>query len=244
MGIYKIDDIKELKHKCTKVPDKIEKYLAKIKSGQGIKFGQNKNEVPFNFEMTIVDILNKINYDNYNNVVNQFNDLCVNSKENISILIKIILNKVIIEEKYVKLYAQISKHFIDINIRSCDDETVTFKKMLLEECRLHFLKYTSDFSFEKRETMNFSEFLIALHEKSILSFNVILSCVHTLVIKANHNNNMVDMLIVFINNIGKKIKTCQQWQTMCSEFNNLCESSKISIREKILLEDALSKINT
>ena len=252
MGIYKIDDIKSHKNTYKDIPEKLLSYLEKnkIKNTKRDKLKQswicenklNKTD-SHKFNSSVRELLNKINESNYDNIVSQIDLLEIDSLVDLDTFIKILLEKVVREEKYANIYAKLSEHLSTIIVKENDKEYF-FKKLLLAECQKLFIKNTTQNNIRKTDAISYITFLSELFNCHMLSLDIIIGCYNILINKASNNNLMTDMIITMLSITHKELykRDNNKYNNILNKIKILCDSKNISLREKILLAELLTTV--
>ena len=170
----------------------------------------------------ITSILNTLTVDNFNDVKNKLIDLLNGNNENKDKLIEVILEKCIIENGYVILYAQLCKELINY-FESKND--IYLKSKLIEACKNSFDKIENEIDFkiilddeqyyyQKKKILGNINLIADLIDVKILSQKIGFYCINSLYdrfSKSNNNNEKsmkfinLESLISFLSKFGKII---------------------------------------
>ena len=168
----------------------------------------------------ITSILNTITVDNFNDVKNKLIDLLNGNNDNKDKLIEVILEKCIIENGYVILYAQLCKELINF-FESKNDSYL--KSKLIEACKSSFDRAENEIDFkiilndeqyyyQKKKILGNINLIADLIDVKILSQKIGFYCINSLYERfsksnINHEKSMkfinLESLISFLSKFGK-----------------------------------------
>ena len=220
----------------------------------------NNNEKQNYSKYEILFALNKITELNFENVLENLNNLMINDNNNQYTFIKIIINKVIKEKKYIILYAKLccclyndilkiinnySNDEIDCNQNLGFDNDL--KNILINECKLKFNSFFNEINKNdiqnntndiKNQLYNFTDFVIELINFKLISFDNVFYYLEKLYkeyIDNNNGNNIsilyLEEILYFINIIMKNINYVDNKSQ--SKLKKFLEEKIISILENI-----------
>ena len=214
---------------------------------------QNKNKYE------IISLLNKITNSNFKIILDKLNYLIINDNNNQYIFVKIIINKIIKEKKYINLYAKlcfelyheiINKANNKKNNKDPYNQNLGFdndlKNILINECKLKFnvlMNEIKDFEMKsnikdvKKKLFYFFEYIIELiHLKMIFFDNAInyLEKLYKEYINNNNGNNnsilYLELILYLIDKILRKI-LCTSTIKNKNSFKKLIEDKIVVIFE-------------
>lgn len=106
-------------------------------------------------------VLNQLTADTFNTSIHKLKSLSVNTEDRLNILVRVIVEKAVNDTKKAELYAKVCVHLTTLQVRSCGDECVSFKKLLVKHCQQELeviLSKEDDYRqqwFEKMDAIGF-----------------------------------------------------------------------------------------
>ena len=109
------------------------------------------------FVRDVTNILNKVTPQTYDKLLQQLDELELNSYERLDGMIVIIFSKAVVERSFCPLYAKLCKHFQkkQVTVPNEDGTTIThfFRQILLTRCQKGFESdYRQDIDYDKRKS--------------------------------------------------------------------------------------------
>jgi len=198
-------------------------------------------------------ILNKINKENFQNLVDELLELDIESGYQLSLLVDVIFKKAVSESSFCELYSKLCLKLISYYIEPNDEneykDRIYFRTFLLNKAQEHFEKCVS-FKNEKeldesksifrtkKNILGCITFLGELYNNGILTNNIISACFTLMWLNVKQNKlYLMDSLCTLITIVGKKYhKKCPQKEK--NIFNNIISlKDSVNIREKFTIMD-------
>ena len=167
----------------------------------------NSNMEKNSIKHDITSILNTLTVDNFNDVKDKLFNLLNKNNDNQDKLIEVILEKSIIENGYIILYAKLCKELINI----LEEKNECYlKTKLIEVCKNSFDKAENEFDskiilnddqyyHQKKKILGNINLIADLIDVKILSQKIGFYCINTLYDRFSKSNNNNDKSMKFIN---------------------------------------------
>ena len=196
-----------------------------------IKININEKQI---HKYEILSILNKITYLNFDTILEELITLITNDNNYQYSFVKILINKVVKEKKYILLYAKLcvnlySEISVKVDNRNISDEFNNnlgfdndLKNILISECKLKFTYFLNEIKNNelqlniidvKNKILYFFDFIIELVHLKLILFDTIIYYLEKLYkefINNNNGNNIsilyLDLIIYLLDKTMQKIK--------------------------------------
>lgn len=241
-------------------------------NNNNIKFGETKNDnnnkihnSMFSLDKKFNDdnendisdkikgLLNKLSLNNVNIISKKLNELNINNKENINMLIDMILVRAISEIKFTNVYAKLSYSLI-IYYNNIDTVGRYFKETLLNNCQKLFLECVSidkDLLLDgkkfnsKNNILSFISYIGHLYMENILSTNITDFCIRKMIENIDEKKSfIVESIDIILNIIHQKFY--KQTSMLCDIVQNLefvlSKNINLETKDKFILINILENI--
>lgn len=214
-------------------------------------------------ETTIRLNLNKLNDENFNDLVSEIRSLKYESKMHLDILATQLFKKVIGEKNFVKLYVKLTKSLLDFSIAD-DQKILSFKTLILRKCQdtfdiaISLDPFSSNLFKYKEEIISYMVYIGELSNINIISSKIIYSCYNLIANKITKiledpslivNNNIlaVELLCALFEVIKNNFNLHQniEYQAMLTKISTFVTqfSSQLPKKNKFMLQDILESCN-
>ena len=211
------------------------KYVEIIEINKPYDMRINNNERQNNNKSEILYLLNKITYANFDTILDKLSSLMTNDNNYQYIFVKLLINKVVKEKKYILLYAKLcfnlyGEFLIKVNSNNNIYDELSnnlgfdndLKNILISECKLKFNKYLNEIKCNeiqfnindiKNKIFCFFDFIIELVYLKLILFDNIIHYLEKLYKESINNNNgnnisilYLELIIYLLDKTMKKIK--------------------------------------
>lgn len=192
----------------------------------------------FNINKKITEFLNIISYKNFDIIVNNFKKIYIKDINCLKNIVKLIYDKTIIEENYIKLYVNLVLNIINIYPNMIlENQKISFISIYLENINYTFFNWNKiDINNIKEKYYIINNIILIGHffNKDIINKNTIYNYIDNLL---EHTNN--DFAVELIFKLIKIIYNTLDKDKLLIYINILKNINNISSKNKFLLLDIL-----
>lgn len=201
----------------------------------------------------IKGILNKLSDKNYDELSKELLSIKFDTSKQILKLVELIFEKAVVEQTYSTLYSKLCAQLSTVFTKTPDREE-SFKEVLISKCQTIFEEglcfgekdNQSEFGIKlfkfKENLFGFLIFLGELYNQSLLTSNVINSCLNSLLDEyTEKKTHSIECLCNLLTTIGDKFFSCEPdlANTCFNKLISIKDSSTINIRDKFSIMDLI-----
>lgn len=173
-NILSVEQFMSYKSVNTSLPPSLKEFT-NIMNNKNHRRTTWKKKSNVTFDSKIMNILNKISDDNFEDIVAETAFITINTSEQLNILVNCIFQKAVSDQNFTNVYAKLCKELS--NLTASEDEN--FTDSMISKCTEFINSYAQNKSSDKYSLTGYVNFVSCLYCVEFISSQYIVTCVDT-----------------------------------------------------------------